>query len=43
MEAPYEIWLIGRAVSEEMFENVDIHTYIWTTEEYLSYKLTTEP
>ena len=36
---------IGPAVSEEkMFENVDnTHTYIWTTEAYLSYKLTTEP
>ena len=32
-------------VSEEkMFENIDnTHTYIRTTEAYLSYKLTTEP
>ena len=34
-------------VSEEkMFENVDnnnIHTYRWTTEAYLYYKLTYEP
>ena len=35
---------IGQVVSEEMFENVDnTHTYIRTTEAYLSYKLTTEP
>ena len=36
---------IGPVVSEEkMFENVDnIHTHIWTTEAYLSYKLTKEP
>ena len=36
---------IGPVVSEEkMFENVDnTHTYIRTTEAYLSYKLTTEP
>ena len=41
------IWnlaLIGPVVSEEkMFEKVDTHTYIRTTEAYLSYKLTTEP
>ena len=39
---------IHPVVSEEkMFENADththIHTYIRTTEAYLSYKLTTEP
>ena len=41
----WNLTLIGPVVSEEkMFENVDnIHTYIQTTEAYLSYKLTTEP
>ena len=36
---------INQVVSEEqMFENVDnIHTYEWTTEAYLYYKLTNEP
>ena len=35
---------IGPVVSEEkVFENVDIHTYIRTTEAYLYYKLTNEP
>ena len=40
---------IGPVVSEEKtFENVDkhttyIHTHIWTTEDCLSYKFTSEP
>ena len=40
------IWIlasIGPVVSEKMFENVDIHTHIRTTEAYLYYKLTNEP
>ena len=43
----WNLTLIGPVVFDEMFENVDTHTYIHTnirkTEAYLSYKLTTEP
>ena len=40
MEAPYEIWMVGPAVSEEkLFKECG-----WrTTDAYLSYKLTSEP
>ena len=45
MEAPYEsLTLIGPVVYEEkMFENVDTHKHIRTTEAYLSHKFTIEP
>ena len=44
MEAPYEIWLIGQAVSEEkMFKECGQQTDGRQTEAYLSYKLTSEP
>ena len=34
---------IGPVVSEEMFENVDIHTHTRMREAYLYYKLTNDP
>ena len=34
---------IGPMVSEEMFENIDIHTHTRTIEAYLYYKLIHEP
>ena len=40
MEAPYEIWLIGQAVSEGLFKEYRRRT---DDEAYLSYKLTSEP
>ena len=47
MEAPYEIWLTGQAVSEEkMFNECGRRTkddWQGTTEGYLFYKLTSEP
>ena len=48
-DATWNLASIGPVVSEEMFENVDthtythIHTYPRTTEAYLHYKLTYEP
>ena len=30
MEAPYEFWLIGPVVSEEMFKTVNTHTHTYT-------------
>ena len=45
MEAPYEIWLTGQAVSEEkMFKEYGRRRdRRQMTEAYLSYKLTSEP
>ena len=41
MEAPYEIWLIGQAVSEEMFKECGRRQA--DNRAYLYYKLTNEP